>query len=443
MKISVFGTGYVGLVTGVCLADFGLNVTCVDVVPEKVQMLKGGKSPIYEPGIEVFLERNIKNKRISFTMGSQGAIENADVIFIAVGTPPADNGEADLTYVYQVAEDIGRYMNGYKVVVDKSTVPIGTGQRVKSIIQEQLSKRGEAFDFDVVSNPEFLREGKALQDFTHPDRVVIGAESDRAIDAMRQVYRPLYLNETPFVMTNIETAEMIKYASNAFLATKITFINEIANLCEALGADVQQVANAMGRDGRISPKFLHAGPGYGGSCFPKDTKALAQIGRQYDTPQTLVETAIAANESQKQRMIDKIRAAVGGLSGKTIGVLGLAFKPETDDMREAPSLTIVRGLIEGGAQVRAYDPQSMEEAKGYFEPNNALVYMEDAYEVAAGADAVVLITEWHEFRNMDLAQLRALTKGAVLIDLRNIYTGEEARKAGFCYVCVGQAGGKS
>jgi len=443
MRISVFGTGYVGLVTGVCLADFGLNVTCVDVVPEKIEMLKNGKSPIYEPGIEVFLERNIKNNRISFTLDSRAAIESADVIFIAVGTPPADNGEADLTYVYQVAEDIGRYMNGYKVVVDKSTVPIGTGQKVKSMIQEQLHKRAATFTFDVVSNPEFLREGKALQDFTHPDRVVIGAESDRAADAMKHVYRPLYLNETPFVITNIETAEMIKYASNAFLATKITFINEIANLCEAVGADVQQVANAMGRDGRISPKFLHAGPGYGGSCFPKDTKALAQIGRQYDTPQTLVEAAIAANEGQKQRMIGKIRAALGDLSGRTIGVLGLAFKPETDDMREAPSITIVKGLLEAGARVRAYDPQSMEEAKGYFGPREDLLYMEDAYDVAEGADAVVLITEWHEFRNMDLHQLRALTKEAVLIDLRNIYTGAEAREAGFRYICVGQAEGRS
>ena len=439
MKISVFGTGYVGLVTGVCLADFGLNVACVDVVPEKVKMLKEGRSPIYEPGIEVFLERNIKNNRISFTLDGKQAIESSDVIFIAVGTPPADNGEADLTYVYQVAEDVGRYINGYKVVVDKSTVPIGTGQKVKSIIREQLDKRGVSFPFDVVSNPEFLREGKALQDFTHPDRVVIGAESGEAVDVMKHVYRSLFLNETPFVITNIETAEMIKYASNAFLAAKITFINEIANLCEAVGADVQQVANAMGRDGRISPKFLHAGPGYGGSCFPKDTKALAQIGRQYGTPQTLVEAAIAANESQKKRMIGKIRSAVGDLCGKTIGVLGLAFKPETDDMREAPSLTIVQGLLEAGARVQAYDPQSMAEAKGYFGPNKALLYMDDAYDVAKGADAVVLITEWHEFRNMDLTQLRALTDKAILVDLRNVYTGEEARAAGFRYICVGHA----
>ena len=438
MKISVFGTGYVGLVTGVCLADFGLNVTCVDVVPEKVKMLKKGKSPIYEPGIEVFLERNIKNKRIFFTLDAKEAIESSDVIFIAVGTPPAEDGQADLTYVYQVAEAIGRYSNGYKVVVDKSTVPIGTGQKVKSIIQEQLDTRGISFPFDVVSNPEFLREGKALQDFTHPDRVVIGAESEKAADVMKHVYRPLYLNETPFVSTNIETAEMIKYASNAYLATKITFINEIANLCEAVGADVQQVANAMGRDGRISPKFLHAGPGYGGSCFPKDTKALSQIGRRYGAPQTLVETAISANESQKKRMIGKIRDAVGDLSGKTVGVLGLAFKPETDDMREAPSLTIVRGLIGAGARVQAYDPQSMEEAKKYFGANKALAYMDNAYAVAKGADAVVLITEWHEFRNMDLNQLKAGTKEAVLIDLRNVYTGEEARAAGFRYICVGK-----
>lgn len=438
MRISVFGTGYVGLVTGVCLADFGLTVTCVDVVPEKIKMLRKGKSPIYEPGIEVYLERNLKNNRISFSLDSKEAIETADVIFIAVGTPPAANGEADLTYVYQVAEDVGRYLNGYKVVVDKSTVPIGTGQRVKAIIQKQLDARGESFPFDVVSNPEFLREGKALQDFTHPDRVVIGAESDRAIEIMRRVYRPLYINETPFVITNIETAEMIKYASNAFLATKITFINEIANLCEAVGADVQQVANAMGRDGRISPKFLHAGPGYGGSCFPKDTRALAQIGRQYGAPQTVVEAAIHANEGQKKRMLEKIRDVVGDLAGKTIGVLGLAFKPETDDMREAPSLTIVKGLIDAGATVQAYDPKSMEEAKKYFGRLEGLRYMKDAYAVAQDADAVVLITEWHEFRNMDLKQLKSIVRTPILIDLRNVYTREEVIAAGFRYICVGK-----
>jgi UDPglucose 6-dehydrogenase len=441
MKISVFGTGYVGLVTGVCLADFGLSVTCVDVVPKKIHMLSKGKSPIYEPGIEAYLERNLKNNRISFTLDQQAAIEEADVIFIAVGTPPMENGEADLTYVYQVAENVGRYMNGHKIVVDKSTVPIGTGQCVKAIIREQLDKRGADFSCDVVSNPEFLREGKALQDFTHPDRVVIGAESEKAVEMMRHVYRPLYLNETPFVITNIETAEMIKYACNAFLAAKITFINEIANLCEAVGADVQQVANAMGRDGRISPKFLHAGPGYGGSCFPKDTNALAKIGRQQGAPQTVVEAAIAANESQKERMIGKIDTAVGGLAGKTVGVLGLAFKPDTDDMRDAPSLTIVKGLIERGAKVQAYDPQSMEEAEGYFGKIKALTYMDDAYDVAEGAEAVVLITEWHEFRNMDLKQLKQKTRSPLLIDLRNIYTHEEAAAAGFRHICVGKPEG--
>jgi UDPglucose 6-dehydrogenase len=438
MKISVFGTGYVGLVSGVCLADFGSNVICMDVNKEKIELLNNGGIPIYEPGLDVFLKRNIENKRIEFTTDKQYAIENSDVIFIAVGTPPAANGEADLSYVYQVAADIGQYMNGYKVVVDKSTVPIGTGQQVKKIIQEQLDKRNKSFEFDVVSNPEFLREGKALQDFTHPDRVVLGVESEKAAEIMKKIYRPLYLGETPFVITNIETAEMIKYACNAFLATKITFINEIANLCEKVGANVQQVAKAMGRDGRISPKFLHAGPGYGGSCFPKDTKALAQIGKKFGCKMSLVETTIEANERQKRLMVDKIKAQMGDLKGKIIGILGLTFKPETDDMREAPSITIINDLVAAGANIRAYDPKGMEESKRIFaEISEHMAYCKHAYDVAEGSDALVIITEWHEFRNMDLTLLKKLLNQPIFFDLRNIYIKEDVEAAGFKYIGVG------
>lgn len=439
MKIAVFGTGYVGLVSGVCFADFGSNVICVDVNKEKIDLLNNGGIPIYEPGLDVFLERNIQNNRIEFTTDAQYAIENAEVIFIAVGTPPTTNGEADLTYVYEVARTIGKYMNSYKVVVDKSTVPIGTGQEVKKIIRKQLQQRGVDYEHDVVSNPEFLREGKALQDFTHPDRVILGVESEKAAEILKKVYRPLYLNETPFIITNIETAEMIKYACNAFLATKITFINEIANLCEKVGANVQQVAKAMGRDGRISPKFLHAGPGYGGSCFPKDTKALAQIGQKYGCPMSLVETTIAANERQKHLMVEKIKSQLGDVNGKTIGILGLTFKPETDDMREAPSITIINDLISMGATIRAYDPEGMKEAqKVLSDVARHIQYCKHAYDVAEGADALVIVTEWHEFRNMDLVLLKKLLKQPLFFDLRNIYPREDVEAEGFQYFGVGR-----
>ncbi|WP_094549475.1 UDP-glucose dehydrogenase family protein [Petroclostridium xylanilyticum] len=438
MRISVFGTGYVGLVSGVCFADFGSNVICVDVNKEKIDLLNSGGIPIYEPGLETFLERNRQNNRIEFTTDKQYAVENSEVIFIAVGTPPAANGEADLSYVYQVAADIGKYMNEYKVVVDKSTVPIGTGQQVKRIIREQLESRGVNYEFDVVSNPEFLREGKALQDFTHPDRVVLGVESEKAAEIMKKVYRPLYLNETPFIVTNIETAEMIKYACNAFLATKITFINEIANLCEKVGANVQQVAKAMGRDGRISPKFLHAGPGYGGSCFPKDTRALVEIGRKYGCRMSLVETTVEANERQKHLMVDKIKNQVGDLKGKTIGVLGLTFKPETDDMREAPSIAIINDLVAEGARIRAYDPEGMKEARKVFaDIEENIRYCKHAYDVAEGSDALVIVTEWHEFRNMDLVLLKKLLNKPLFFDLRNIYIKHEVEAMGFKYFGVG------
>ncbi|MCG8499939.1 MAG: UDP-glucose/GDP-mannose dehydrogenase family protein [Firmicutes bacterium] len=438
MNIAVFGTGYVGLVSGVCFADFGLKVICVDIDREKIDLLNNGKVPIYEPGLETFLERNRHNERIMFTTDARYAIEKAEVIFIAVGTPPGENGEADLSYVYQVAEDIGKYMNRYKVVVNKSTVPIGTGQQVKKIMQGQLNLRNAEYSFDVVSNPEFLREGKALQDFTHPDRVVVGVENEKAADIMKKVYRPLYLNETPFIITNIETAEMIKYACNAFLATKITFINEIANLCEKAGANVQQVAKAMGRDGRISPKFLHAGPGYGGSCFPKDTKALGQIGKKLGCSMSLVETTIAANEKQKRYMVEKIKNRLGSLEGKKIGILGLTFKPETDDMREAPSITIIQDLITMGARIRAYDPQGIKEAGKIFEAyEEHICYCRYAYDAAEGADALVIVTEWHEFRSMDLVLLKKLLNRPLFFDLRNIYEKEELTAMGFEYFGVG------
>ncbi|NLJ87378.1 MAG: UDP-glucose/GDP-mannose dehydrogenase family protein, partial [Epulopiscium sp.] len=334
-RIGIIGSGYVGLVTGACLADFGMKVMCVDIDEDKINQLKEGKIPIYEPGLEQLVERNTYYKRLSFTTDIEQVVSESDVIFIAVGTPPAEDGSADLTYVLKAAEDIASYMNEYKVIVDKSTVPIGTGQKVKNIVKKVLESRNAQIDFDVVSNPEFLREGSAIYDFTHPDRVVIGGESEKAIEIMKDVYRVLYLNETPFIITNIETAEMIKYASNGFLAMKVTFINEIANFCEKVGANVQEVAKAMGRDGRIGPKFLHPGPGYGGSCFPKDTRALARMAKEHNSPITLIEATIEANERQKLLMVKKVKDAIGDLNNKTLAILGVTFKQNTDDMRES------------------------------------------------------------------------------------------------------------
>ncbi|MCL1818907.1 MAG: UDP-glucose/GDP-mannose dehydrogenase family protein, partial [Spirochaetaceae bacterium] len=360
--IAVIGTGYVGLVTGACLADFGLNVICADIDCAKIEKLKKGEIPIYEPGLDIIVERTAYYKRLSFTLDVEAAVREASVVFIAVGTPPAEDGSADLRYVEAASRAIARALNGYKVIVGKSTVPVGTGQKVKRWLQDELAKTGRCAEFDVVSNPEFLREGSAVYDFTHPDRVVIGCDSPRALATMKQVYRVLYLNETPFVETTIETAEMIKYAANSFLAVKITFINEIANLCEKTGANVQDVARAMGKDGRIGAKFLHAGPGYGGSCFPKDTRALAELARNAGVPVSIVEAAIAANDRQKFRMVEKISLCLGSLKGKTIAVLGLAFKPNTDDMREAPALTILAELARRGARLQVYDPAAMTEA---------------------------------------------------------------------------------
>ena len=438
-KIAIVGTGYVGLVTGSCLSDFGLNIICVDNDKEKINKLHKKIIPIYEPGLEPIVERNVYYKRLNFTRNIKMAVEECDVIFIAVGTPPAEDGSADLHYVEEVARDIGKHMNGYKVIVDKSTVPIGTGQRVKGWVREELEKRGVSYDFDVVSNPEFLREGSAVHDFTHPDRVVIGTESEKALNIMKQVYSVLYLNETPFVETNIETAEMIKYASNAFLAMKITFINEVANLCEKVGADVQDVARAMGRDGRISPKFLNPGPGYGGSCFPKDTLALAEIGKKYGSPVTLIAQTVKANENQKKLMARKIENELGDLKDKQLAILGLAFKPNTDDMRESPAITILNELAKKGAKFKVYDPEAYEEAKWRLENiQDRIIYCDNEYETMENSDALVIITEWNQFRKLDLDKVKKSLNQPYFFDLRNIYRKEYMEKQGFKYFGVGQ-----
>lgn len=437
-KISIIGTGYVGLVGGVCLADFGNNIINVDIDQKKINMLQEGKIPIYEPGLEEVFERNFEEERIKFTTDVEQAIKESEVIFIAVGTPPAEDGSADLTHVLEVARTVGRNMNGYRVIVDKSTVPVGTGRKVETVIKDELRKRGEDYDFDVVSNPEFLREGKAVHDFTHPDRVVIGTESERARQIMQEVYRGLYLNDTPFLFTNIETAEMIKYASNAFLATKISYINEMANLCEAVGANVQDVAKAMGMDGRIGDKFLHAGPGYGGSCFPKDTRAIARTAENNDVDLSVIKAGIDANDNQKERMVSKILSRLESLEDKTIGILGLSFKPETDDMRESPALTIIPGLISHGAQIRAYDPQGVKEATWRLEDyNKDIIYCDNEYEVMKRADALVLLTEWNQFRRLDLEKVKSLLDDPIFFDLRNVYDREEVETAGIEYIGVG------
>lgn len=437
--ISVIGTGYVGLVTGSCLADFGMKVICLDSDKKKIEALKKGEVNIFENGLENLIERNMYYKRLQFTDDVAFAVEQSEVIFIAVGTPPQADGSADLQYVMQVADGIAANMNGYKVIVDKSTVPVGTGRKVKEVISNKLREMDKNYEFDVVSNPEFLREGSAIYDFTHPDRVVLGLESERAQKIMENVYRVLYLNETPFIITNIETAEMIKYASNAFLAVKITFINEIANLCEKVGADVHHVAAAMGRDRRIGPKFLHPGPGYGGSCFPKDTKALAKTGRQHGSPLTLVEQTVIANEKQKLKMVEKIKEAVGDLKGKTVGVLGITFKPNTDDIREAPSLTILGKLAEEGAYIKVYDPQGRPQGKQVWEQLKGKVeFCKDEYEAAQSADTLVIITEWNQFRSLDLDRLKREMKDNFFFDLRNIYDKKLVTGKGFRYYCVGR-----
>lgn len=439
MRIGVVGTGYVGLVQGVIMAEFGLNVICMDVSEEKINSLKNGGIPIYEPGLKELLEKNMKAERIEFTTDMKYTTENSDVIFIAVGTPPALDGSADLHFVLEVATNIGKYMNGYKVVVDKSTVPVGTGKLVRETIQKELNNRNLDYEFDIVSNPEFLREGKAVGDCLRPDRVVIGTESERAKEIMKKVYDVLFINETPFVFTNIETAEMIKYASNAFLAVKISFINEISLLAEKVGANTQEIAKAMGKDGRISPKFLHCGPGYGGSCFPKDTKAIVDIAKKYGEDMYVIKAAIDANEKQKRKMVEKIIDKMEGVEGKHIAILGLSFKPDTDDMRDAPSLDIIRGLVQAGAKIQAYCPEGMKEARWRLEDcENSITYCADEYSVVNEADAVVLMTEWNQFRGMNLDKVRARMKGNFYFDLRNVYTRNTHIREEFKYFPIGQ-----
>lgn len=439
MRIGVVGTGYVGLVQGVIMAEFGLNVICMDISEEKINSLKNGVVPIYEPGLKELLEKNMKAERIEFTTDMKYVTENSDVIFIAVGTPPALDGSADLHFVLEVATNIGKYMNGYKVVVDKSTVPVGTGKIVRETIQKELDSRNLDYKFDIVSNPEFLREGKAVGDCLRPDRVVIGTESERAKEIMKKVYDVLFINETPFVFTNIETAEMIKYASNAFLAVKISFINEISLLAEKVGANTQEIAKAMGKDGRISPKFLHCGPGYGGSCFPKDTKAIVDIAKKYGEDMYVIKAAIDANEKQKRKMVEKIIDKMEGVEGKHIAILGLSFKPDTDDMRDAPSLDIIRGLVEAGAKIQAYCPEGMKEARWRLEDcENSITYCADEYSVVNEADAVVLMTEWNQFRGMNLDKVRARMKGNFYFDLRNVYARNTHIREEFKYFPIGQ-----
>ncbi len=439
MKITVIGTGYVGLVQGVIMADFGADVICMDIDKEKIKVLQKGEVPIFEPGLQELLTKNIKAKRIKFTFDMKTAVENSDVIFIAVGTPPAQDGSADLHYVLGAAESIGEFLNGYKVIVNKSTVPVGTGKLVREAVQKVLDKREADYKFDIVSNPEFLREGKAVGDCQRPDRIVIGYESERAREIMKKVYDVLFINETPFIFTNIETAEMIKYASNAFLAVKISFINEIALLSEKTGANTQEIARAMGMDGRISPKFLHCGPGYGGSCFPKDTKAIVDIGKKYGEEMLVIKAAIEANEKQKKKMVEKIIREMKGVKGKVMGILGLSFKPDTDDMRDAPSIDIIRGLVEEGAKIHAYCPEGIKEARWRLaDIEKNIIYCADEYSVANDADGIVLITEWNQFRGMNLDKVRDRMKDRYYFDLRNIYTKDFHVREIFKYFPIGQ-----
>ncbi len=433
MKIAMIGTGYVGLVSGACFAEFGPDVTCVDLDADKIERLLRGEIPIYEPGLNALVAKGVKSGRLSFTTDLAKAVSEADAVFIAVGTPSRrGDGHADLRYVEAAAIEIAKSLQGYTVVVTKSTVPVGTGRRVAELIQAA----NPTAEFDVASNPEFLREGSAIGDFMRPDRVVIGAETDRARAVMHALYRPLYLMETPVVMTTLETAELTKYAANAFLAVKITFINEIADLCEKVGANVQDVARGMGLDGRIGKKFLHAGPGYGGSCFPKDTVALVRTAQEYGAPARLVETVVQVNDTRKGAMASRVITACGGsVRGKTVGVLGVAFKPNTDDMREAPSLAIVPALQDAGATVRAYDPAAMHEATTLLP---GVHWCADAYDVAVGADVLVIITEWNEFRALDLDRIGASMTRKVLVDLRNVYRGEDVRALGFAYTSIGR-----
>ena len=432
MQIAVIGSGYVGLVTGACFAEFGDDVTCVDVDAKKIAYLSDGKSPIYEPGLEQLIQKNLEAGRLRFTSDLSSAVKAASVVFIAVGTPAKADGSADLSFVDNAAREIARNIDSYKVVAMKSTAPVGTGKHLAELIHSNLPAPVE---FSVVSNPEFLREGAAISDFMRPDRVVIGSNEDRATEIMRELYRPLYLIETPIVITSIEGAELIKYAANAFLATKISFINEVANLCEKVGCDVHEVARAMGMDRRIGSKFLHPGPGFGGSCFPKDTRALTVIARQFGLPMRIVDAVIEVNEQQRVSMLPKIEKLVDGLAGKRIAVFGLSFKPETNDMRDAPSVDIIHGLVERGATVVAYDPVAREEAEKVLPE---IEYADDEYAAATNADALVFVTEWNQFRALDMKRLHRLMKSPRIADLRNIYEPADMREMGFKYVGVGR-----
>ncbi len=432
MRVAMIGTGYVGLVSGACFADFGHEVICIDKDPGKIERLNAGGIPIFEPGLDVLVASNVKAGRLSFTTEAAEAVKTADAVFIAVGTPTRrGDGHADLSYVYAAAEEIAGLIDGFTVIVTKSTVPVGTGDEIEKIIK---AKRPDA-QFAVVSNPEFLREGAAIEDFKRPDRVVVGTDDERAQAVMRELYRPLFLNETPIVFTGRRTSELIKYAANAFLALKITFINEMADLCEAVGADVQQVAKGIGLDKRIGGKFLNAGPGYGGSCFPKDTLALVKTAQDYGAPTRLIETTVEVNDARKKAMAGKVAEAAGDLKGKTVGVLGLTFKPNTDDMRDAPSLDIIPALQAQGASVQAFDPEGQHEAQAMLKD---VAFKADAYEVAAGADVLVIITEWDQFRALDLNRLKATMKAPVLVDLRNIYKPEDVTSKGFKYASIGR-----
>ena len=432
-KITVIGTGYVGLVSGAGISDFGHHVTCADIIESKIKLLKNGEIPIYEPGLHELVDRNVNAGRLSFTTKVDEAIQQADVIFIAVGTPQSDNGEANISAVESVAKSIGKNLNNYKVICTKSTVPVGTGDIICELIRENMVDGGE---FDYVSNPEFLREGSAVKDFLWPDRVVIGASSIKAFNIMKEVYRPLYVNEKPILHTNVATAEMIKYAANAFLALKISYINEVANLCEAVGADVHLVAKGMGQDGRISPKFLHPGPGFGGSCFPKDTQAFATLSRKKGVPMNTIDAAITTNNIQKTRMVEKLNILIGGdFSGKTIGVLGLAFKPSTDDVRESSSIEMIQSILDGGGKVKAYDPIANKSMQNIF-PD--LDYLHSWEETCDGVDAMVIMTDWNEFRGMNLKKLKKIMKTPLVLDTRNILSMDKLSEYGFQFDNVGR-----
>ncbi len=436
MNICVVGTGYVGLVTGACLADFGMHVVGVDKDAAKIDRLRKGEIPIYEPGLGAIVRKNMDEGRLTFSTDLGPAIEEAQAVFIAVGTPPKEDGSADLTFIRQVAESIGQHLNGYKVIITKSTVPIGTGRMIEQTVHE---KAGGKHKFAVVSNPEFLREGSAIDDFMHPDRVVIGTRDPRAAELMMDVYSPLHAADVPFIVTDVESAELIKYASNGFLATKISFINEVAKICEAWGANVEVVAKGMGLDSRIGPKFLNAGPGFGGSCFPKDTRAAAQIAKDQKLEFKIIEAVIEVNDEVQARMIQKVSTAMEGVEGKTVAVLGLSFKPNTDDVRESPALVIVQGLLDAGATVQAYDPEAMDAFQDLLQ-NPKLTYRKDAYDAADGADALVIVTEWNQFRKLELDRLHL--KQPLIIDLRNLYEPDKMAAAGYRYVSIGRPEGR-